>query len=91
MKEPMSYVGIAPCGCTRAACVDLAGVSEMWKRETADFCREIVQSGLRLELRDTQQVREAKWACEKCDPTMFAQQQEIFAPASSLGTPEDGK
>jgi hypothetical protein len=63
--EPMAYVGIAECGCLRAACVD----DPASKRETAKFVASLIRDGLRVETWTCQAVRDSSdnpWGCEKC-------------------------
>lgn len=68
VSERASYVGIAPCGCVRAASVDECDR----KQEVARFCAEVVRDGLRLERWETERTRRAKWWCSTCDPKTAA-------------------
>jgi hypothetical protein len=68
-----SYVGLAPCGCVRAATV----IDPTRAVHTAEFCRQLIHDGLRVELWSIDKTRTARWACERCEPKLFAKQEEM--------------
>lgn len=52
VTKPMSYVGIKPCGCVTAACVNFPG-----DKETAKFVADLIRRGYTVEHKDTEWVR----------------------------------
>lgn len=54
-----SYIGRAPCGCVRAATVDLASDPKGVARDVADF----IKDGLTIERVPHQYVRDNLWRC----------------------------
>lgn len=78
-----AYVGIAPCGCVRAAhCHE-----ESSRNEVAEFCSQVIRDGLSLERMTVEEVRAAEWGCEKCDRWVQEQLQTSLElePAGSPG------
>ncbi len=67
MSDGFAYIGRAPCGCIRSACVDNEIVG---KKDVAKAVAEMVRYGLTVDRVTIEDVRADKtWkGCEKCDP-----------------------
>jgi hypothetical protein len=62
-EKPLSYVGIAPCGCVRYAICGTLPAKDINKA-----IGEILNYGLDLQRMSTEDVRQASWSCPICDP-----------------------
>lgn len=62
MSDPksMSYIGLAPCGCTRVAVVDCPDSKDLTAREVA----KIIRRGYELRHLPSAEVRTRQWTCD---------------------------
>lgn len=63
-KSTMTYVAKAPCGCIRAACIDVPGD----EKETAKLVADYVKRKLAVSHVLHETVKTTPWGCEVCDP-----------------------